>query len=96
MSDTAGMEVAAALPKRKSLLRRWLALACGLGLLWIALAVGIPAAQRLPSMAPAVQTLLDSGIEVTAIYYTGVEKVAESEATVRAAAHWAQRPPQSQ
>jgi hypothetical protein len=36
-------------------------------------------------MAQTVRTLLDSGIEVSAIYYTGVEKVAESESAIRGA-----------
>lgn len=66
-------------------LRQWFALALSIAILWGAIFVVIPAAQRLPAIAPAVQTLRESGIEVSAIYYTGVEKVAEAEAAMRAA-----------
>ena len=65
--------------------RRWLALLIGLAALWLTIGVAIPAAQRLPFMGPTVRALLDSGIEVSAIYYTGVEKVSQAESAVRAA-----------
>jgi hypothetical protein len=65
----------------------WIELASILVLLWVVMFVGIPAAQRLPYMAPTVGALLDSGIEVSALYYTGVEKVSEAEAAVRTAAN---------
>jgi hypothetical protein len=71
-------------------LRRWTRLLLGAGLLWVVVFVAIPAAQRLPGMAPAVQALLDSGIETGAIFYTGVEKVAQAEAAVHGVAR---RPP---
>jgi hypothetical protein len=67
-------------------LRRWLALGLALAALWMVVTVAIPAAQRLPGMAGPVQALLDSGIEVGALYYTGVEKVSEAEAAVHGAA----------
>jgi hypothetical protein len=65
---------------------RWCRLGLALIALWMAAFVAIPALQRLPGMAVAVQALLDSGIEVGALYYTGVEKVAEAEAAVHRAA----------
>jgi hypothetical protein len=67
-------------------LGRWVRLGLLLAALWMVVFVAIPAAQRLPGMAPAVQALLDSGIEVGALYYTGVEKVAQAEAAVHGAA----------
>jgi hypothetical protein len=68
-------------------MRAWVELVSILALLWVVMFVAIPAAQRLPYMAPTVGALLDSGIEVSALYYTGVEKVSEAEAAVRAAAN---------
>jgi hypothetical protein len=65
--------------------RAWLGLVGLIGLLWVFVFVAVPAAQRLPYMQPTVGALLDSGIEVSALYYTGVEKVAEAEAAMRAA-----------
>ena len=66
-------------------LRRWGALAAILAVLWLMLGIVIPAVQRVPAMSEPVEVLLDSGIEVSAIYYTGVEKVAEAESVVRGA-----------
>ena len=66
-------------------MRAWVELVSILALLWVVMFVGIPAVQRLPYIAPTVGALLDSGIEVSALYYTGVEKVSEAEAAMRAA-----------
>jgi hypothetical protein len=67
-------------------LRRWGALLAMLALLWVMLFVAVPAAQRHPALAPGVQAIIDSGIEAGAIYYTGVEQVAEAEAAMRGVA----------
>lgn len=77
---------AAAPVTEEARLRRWGRLGVLLAVLWVVVFIAIPAAQRLPGMQPAVQALLESGIEAGAIYYTGVEKVAQAEAAVHGAA----------
>jgi hypothetical protein len=64
---------------------RWLALVVGAVLLGLLLFVAIPALQRLPGHAPAVQAIIDSEIEAGAFFYTDVQKVREAEAVVRGA-----------
>ena len=60
----------------------WCMLAAASALLYAVVFIAIPASNRLPLLAPAVQYLLDSGIEVTALYYTGVEKTADAERAI--------------
>lgn len=81
-----GDGAAAPVTRSGGALGRWTRLGLLLAVLWGVVFVAIPAAQRLPGMAPAVQALLESGIEAGAIYYTGVEKVAQAEAAVHGAA----------
>jgi hypothetical protein len=86
MTKTARANVHSEQRNTRDPMRAWVELLSILALLWVVIFVAIPAAQRLPYIAPAVGALLDSGIEVSALYYTGVEKVSEAEAAVRAAA----------
>lgn len=86
MSEYSGTNVHSERRHAGDPMRAWVELVSILVLLALVMFVGIPAVQRLPSMAPTVGALLDSGIEVSALYYTGVEKVSEAEAAMRAAA----------
>ena len=86
MTEPAGTKVHTEYRHSGDPMRAWVELVSILVLLSLVMFVGIPAVQRLPYMAPTVGALLDSGIEVSALYYTGVEKVSEAEAAMRAAA----------
>jgi hypothetical protein len=65
--------------RRSDGLRRWAALFLLLLLVWTFMFVIAPIAQELPMVRPVAAYVEESGINASALYYTGVEEAAEAE-----------------
>lgn len=64
-------------------LRKWAALAFGLALVWAFMFVIAPQLQKNELVRPLAEYVRESGIEASALYYTGVQETGEAEAYLR-------------
>jgi len=61
----------------------WIQLAAGIGIIWLFMFWIGPAFMKLPGYSEMARFIDESGIQATAIYYTGVEEVGEATAAMR-------------
>lgn len=63
--------------------RRWAAFAAGIFLIWLFMFVIAPWLQRSPAIKPLADFVNESGINASALYYTGVEEVGDADMNIR-------------
>jgi hypothetical protein len=80
-------------PNSFGLLRRWAALLMCVFLVWAFMFVLAPMLQRLPAVRSLTSYIEESGINASAIYYTGLDETAEAEMYLHASDKHAPREP---
>jgi hypothetical protein len=80
---TIGSRIPGGLDGRPGTLRKWAALAAGMAIVWVFIFVIAPALQKNEMVQPLAEYVRESGIEASALYYTGVEETGEAEAYLR-------------
>lgn len=61
------------------IVRRWMAFLVCLVLVWMFMFVLAPMAQRVPPVGSIAACIEETGINASALYYTGVDETAEAE-----------------
>lgn len=69
--------------RNKGLLRGWMGLAAGLGLIWVMAYVILPWGQTLPHIRPIMQAIVDSNVDAGTYWYTQSEKTVIAQEYVR-------------
>ena len=69
--------------RAKGLLRGWIGLAAGLGLIWAMAYVILPWGQTLPPVRPVMQAIEEAGVDAGAYWYTQSEETADAQMYVR-------------
>ena len=64
-------------------LRKWGTLAAGLAIVWAFMFIIAPQLQKNELVRPLAEYVRESGIEASALYYTGVQETGEAEAYLR-------------
>jgi hypothetical protein len=80
-------------PNLSTLLRRWTALAICVLIVWALMFLVAPMLQRLPAINALTSYIDDSGINASALYYTGLDETAEAEMYLYEAEKHAPRQP---
>ena len=65
------------------LLRKWATLLAGLAVVWAFIFVIAPQLQKNELVRPLAEYVRESGIEASALYYTGVKETGEAEIYLR-------------
>jgi hypothetical protein len=66
-------------PNSSGLLRRWMGLLLCMLVVWAFMFVFAPMLQRVPAINALTSYIEDSGINASALYYTGLDETAEAE-----------------
>lgn len=61
-----------------SAVRRWLAFLVCVGVVWMFMFVLAPMMQRIPPVGSLAASIEETGINASALYYTGVDETAEA------------------
>jgi hypothetical protein len=67
---------------------RWIALGLCVLVVWVVMFVIAPMGQRLASIRPLADYIDETGINASALYYTGVPETAEAEMYLRHASKY--------